>query len=89
MSNNHIHPIMQDVLAPFAPKFNDYPAPKLVLPAAHRVFSVSINLGGELIELDVLARSSIAAITQAIELAIADDECPADGLTITCKLAVK
>jgi hypothetical protein len=68
---NNLHPIMARALNPFIP------------PRPLRVFTVSIS-GRD--PLNVLAPSSMAAISRAIELQFSDDdECPAEGISITCK----
>lgn len=73
---NNIHPIMARALSPFVP------------PKPHQVFVVKICVIGETIEREIIAPSSMAAISRAIELLFDDDdECPAEGLTISCKVA--
>ncbi len=75
MSNNQVHRTIKQALSPFIPA------------NPQRVFTVTISA---LPPLNILARSSMAAISRAIELQFSDDdECPAEGLTITCKPAVQ
>lgn len=70
---NNIHPIMARALSPFVP------------PKPQRIYAVNISGLGVT---NILAPSSMAAISRAIELQFSDDdECPAEGLTITCKVA--
>lgn len=74
MSNNHVNPIIAQALQPFAP------------PKPPRVYAV--NICG--LETNILAPSGWSAISRVIELQFTDDdECPAEGLTITCKPAAQ
>lgn len=73
MRNDHVHPAMAMALDQFAPA------------KPHRVFTVSISGRAPL---NMLAPSSMSAISRAFELLFSDqDECPAEGLTISCKVA--
>lgn len=89
MSNAHVNHHIAVALGPYMPRRteSDYRS-RAVLPK-HRVFAVKVTLGKDQHEMNILARSSIAAITQAIGLLAIDDNCPAEGIAIDCKPAAK